>query len=103
MLILKRIMIVFCALVYNPEANLKADHSASEGHLLDTDTTLELCKRVLHEGKVIGMHVTKNGGYETIVYFGGSLYQAEYHFGLRSITCRAYRISPTTRQLPKPG
>lgn len=80
-----------------------SDHSDSEWHLLDSVTTMELCKRVLHEGRVVGMRGNKNGGYETILYFGGSLYRAEYHFGLRSISCRAYRVSPTTRQLPKPG
>lgn len=103
MVTLKRLSLIVGGLLFSSSLTVKADHSVSEGHLLDTETTVELCKRVLHEGKVIGMHVTKNGGYETVIYFGGSLYQTEFHLGLRSIVCRAYRISPTTRQLPKPG
>ncbi len=100
---LVRLAITLGILVSINVKDVFADHSESDWHLLDADTTMELCKRVLHEGKVIGMKGNENGGYETILYFGGSLYKAEYHFGLRSISCRAYRVSPTTRQLPKPG
>jgi len=100
---LVRLVLVLGILLCVSISGTFADHSDSDWHLLDSNTTMELCKRVLHEGKVIGMRGNENGGYETILYFGGSLYRAEYHFGLRSISCRAYRVSPTTRQLPKPG
>ena len=100
---LKKSYVVFVILLSLGAGVSKADHSAAEWHLLESSTSMELCKRVLHEGKVIGMDTTKGGGYETILYFGGSIYQAEYHFGLGALLCRAFRISPTTRQLPKPG
>ncbi len=100
---LRRLVVVFVVLVCSNLRETYGDHSDSDWHLLGSDTSMELCKRVLHEGRVIGMRSNENGGYETILYFGGSLYRAEYHFGLRSISCRAYRVSPTTRQLPKPG
>ena len=98
-----RLVAIFVIILSVGVGETYGDHSDSDWHLLDSDTSMELCKRVLHEGRVIGMLSNENGGYETILYFGGSLYRAEYHFGLRSISCRAYRVSPTTRQLPKPG
>ena len=98
-----RFLIVFSLLWCIDISESSADHSDSEWHLLESETTMEVCKRVLGEGRVVGTRPRKNGGYETILYFGGSFYQAEYHFGLRSLSCRSYRISPTTRQLPKPG
>ena len=98
-----RFLIVFSLLWFSYTSESNADHSASEWHLLESETTMDVCKRILGEGKVVGTRLRKNGGYETILYFGGSLYQAEYHFGLLSISCRSYRISPTTRRLSKPG
>ena len=86
---LGQLIVVFIILLCAGVGETYGDHSDFDWHLLDSDTSMELCN--------------ENGGYETILYFGGSLYRAEYHFGLRSISCRAYRVSPTTRQLPKPG
>ena len=105
---IKFLLLAFFSYLFFSSMMVRADHSEFEWHLLDSEVTMDLCKRVLHEGKVIHMSGENNWGKdnpwkETILYFAGSLYEVKYHLGLKSIACRSYRISPTTRTLPKPG
>ena len=70
---LGQLIVVFVILLCAGVGETYGDHSDFDWHLLDSDSSMELCKRVLHEGRVIGMLSNENGGYETILYFGGSL------------------------------